>query len=55
MCADSIYIEWLDANENREGCCKDGYRTHEPTSYFGVLENGRGLVYLVIVVIIIGQ
>jgi len=55
MCADSVCLEWLGANENREGCFKDGYRTREPTSYFGVLENGRGLIYLVIVIIIIGQ
>ena len=45
----------VGANVIREGCCKGGYRTHEPTSYFGVLENGRVLIYLVIVVIIIGQ
>jgi hypothetical protein len=56
MCADSVCIEWLGANENREGCCSKAMRrTHEPTSYFGVLENGRVLIYLFIVVIIIEQ
>jgi hypothetical protein len=55
MCADAVCIEWLGANESREGCFNDEYSTHEPTSYFGVLENGRGLIYLVIVFIIIGQ
>jgi hypothetical protein len=55
MCADSVCIEWLSDNENKERCYKGGYRIHEPTRYFGELENGRGLIYLVVIIIIIGQ